>query len=347
MHAKDDVGDTPLHEAAGHDARATAVELITRGADVHSKNVSEKTPLHAAVWYTAEEVNAKILVDLGFVHADDDSGETPLHQAAGYSARATVAELITRGADVHAKDDSGNTPLHLVAGRGSRETVAELIAHGADLHAKNDSGNAPLQLAAGRDFVAGDIHGCFRTLELALARVGFEPGRDRLFSAGDLVNRGPHSMEASEWLEDGRIEDAVLGNHEAMVLNTLLNGGGRVRTGWMSQLDGTRIERWIGALWRLPVAMTIATAHGDVEIAHAGIVDRNWHRTIEGIGSGIRRSSRPRSWEDTERTGAARRERQSRAYERSSPATSPCTRRSATGTGGRSTSGQGSQDSTA
>ena len=60
---------------------------------------------------------------------------------------------------------------------------------------------------AGRDFVAGDIHGCYRTLERALAGVGFEPGQDRLFSAGDLVNRGPHSTEALERLEDGRIEE--------------------------------------------------------------------------------------------------------------------------------------------
>ena len=77
---------------------------------------------------------------------------------------------------------------------------------------------------AGRDFVAGDIHGCYRTLEMAPAGVGFEPGRDRLFSAGDLVNRGPHSTEALEWLEDGRIEEAVLGNHEAMVLRTRTPG---------------------------------------------------------------------------------------------------------------------------
>ena len=136
---------------------------------------------------------------------------------------------------------------------------------------------------AGRDFAAGDIHGCYRTLERALAGVGFEPGRDRLFSAGDLVNRGPHSTEALEWLEDGRIEEAVLGNHEAMVLRTLMNRERRARTGWIGELDDERTERWIGALWRLPLAMTVATEHGEVGIAHAGVVDRSWRRTIDGI----------------------------------------------------------------
>ena len=41
----------------------------------------------------------------------------------------------------------------------------------------------------GTDFVAGDVHGCFRTLERAMEAVDFNPERDRLFAVGDLVNR--------------------------------------------------------------------------------------------------------------------------------------------------------------
>ena len=37
-------------------------------------------------------------------------------------------------------------------------------------------------------------------------------------------------------------------------------------------------EEWIQALWRLPVAMTVATEHGDVGIVHAVVIDRSWHR---------------------------------------------------------------------
>ena len=50
--------------------------------------------------------------------------------------------------------------------------------------------------AHGRDFVVGDVHGCFRTLERALTELQFDPTRDRLFGVGDLVARGPHSLEA-------------------------------------------------------------------------------------------------------------------------------------------------------
>ena len=53
----------------------------------------------------------------------------------------------------------------------------------------------------GRDFVVGDVHGCFRTLQHALAALAFEPERDRLIGVGSLVARGPHSGKAVDWLE--------------------------------------------------------------------------------------------------------------------------------------------------
>ena len=105
----------------------------------------------------------------------------------------------------------------------------------------------------GRDFVASDIHGSYETLERALEEVRFEPGRDRLFSARDLVNRGPHSLDALKWLEEGRIHDAVLGNHETMALKTLLNRERRVLLGWMAEIDDALRERWIEELWRLRI----------------------------------------------------------------------------------------------
>ena len=52
-----------------------------------------------------------------------------------------------------------------------------------------------------RDWVVGDVHGCFETLRQALRGIDFEYGRDRLFSVGDLIDRGPNSIGALEWLE--------------------------------------------------------------------------------------------------------------------------------------------------
>ena len=76
-------------------------------------------------------------------------------------------------------------------------------------------------VTAGRDFVVGDVHGEFDTLEAMLASVGFLPGRDRLFALGDLIDRGPRSADALSWMESGRIELSVRGNHEQMLLDRI------------------------------------------------------------------------------------------------------------------------------
>ena len=49
------------------------------------------------------------------------------------------------------------------------------------------------QNTVGRDIAVGDIHGCFTELQRGLDTIGFDPCTDRLFSVGDLVDRGPES----------------------------------------------------------------------------------------------------------------------------------------------------------
>jgi serine/threonine protein phosphatase 1 len=71
----------------------------------------------------------------------------------------------------------------------------------------------------GRDFVVGDIHGCFDLLDQLLDQVSFDPGCDRLFSVGDLIDRGPDSMRSLEFLRAPWFF-AVKGNHEAMLLGS-------------------------------------------------------------------------------------------------------------------------------
>jgi hypothetical protein len=51
----------------------------------------------------------------------------------------------------------------------------------------------------GRDFVVGDIHGCFSKLSAELERLRFDRDVDRLFSVGDLVDRGPESAAVVDW----------------------------------------------------------------------------------------------------------------------------------------------------
>ena len=141
---------------------------------------------------------------------------------------------------------------------------------------------------AGRDFVVGDLHGCFRTLERALGALEFDPGRDRLFGVGDLVNRGPHSVEAIDWLER-RFEAVTMGNHDRLVLRWF-EADPRppppAQSEWLSEVQGREFSRWRAALASMPIALTIETPNGAVGVVHAEAPHRSWTESLRLIETG-------------------------------------------------------------
>lgn len=74
----------------------------------------------------------------------------------------------------------------------------------------------------GRDFVIGDLHGALRCYERLIEHIKFDPTVDRMFSVGDLVDRGDDSLGCLRLLKNGL--NAVLSNHETMMLDAF-NGG--------------------------------------------------------------------------------------------------------------------------
>lgn len=134
----------------------------------------------------------------------------------------------------------------------------------------------------GRDIIVGDIHGCFRKLQTVLDERGFNPDVDRLFSVGDLVDRGPDSDLSLEWLSKPWFH-AVQGNHEDMAIrwgkpgcmmdagNYMANGGG-----WNIANTFDKRADFSFAFEALPVAIELETDDGLVVIIHASVPGTSW-----------------------------------------------------------------------
>ena len=69
------------------------------------------------------------------------------------------------------------------------------------------------------NLLIGDLQGCCDALERLLAATGFSPSRDHLVVLGDLVNRGPQSLQVLQRLHAlGASATCLLGNHDLHLL---------------------------------------------------------------------------------------------------------------------------------
>ncbi len=68
-------------------------------------------------------------------------------------------------------------------------------------------------------YAIGDIQGCFDPLQRLLDQVHFDPNQDTLWFTGDLVNRGPQSLETLRFIKSlKKSAITVLGNHDITLL---------------------------------------------------------------------------------------------------------------------------------
>ncbi|MET0279633.1 MAG: symmetrical bis(5'-nucleosyl)-tetraphosphatase [Steroidobacteraceae bacterium] len=121
-------------------------------------------------------------------------------------------------------------------------------------------------------YAIGDVQGCYQPLRALLRRLHFTPDRDELYFVGDLVNRGPQSLQVLRFVRSlGAGAHTVLGNHDLHLL-ALHHAQRAKRAG--DTLDEVLAARDRGPLldWLIERPLVIDNVRQRELIVHAGIV---------------------------------------------------------------------------
>jgi len=129
-----------------------------------------------------------------------------------------------------------------------------------------------------RTFFIGDIHGCAE--ELAELFEKFSPNAsDNVYQVGDLINKGPNSVAALEFVLKHNIK-CVMGNHEAKLLNILTKQKTELTPKELKLLDNVQKPEWIASVVsKFPLWIDT----GKELLLHAGLEPKK--KTLEDMDS--------------------------------------------------------------
>jgi bis(5'-nucleosyl)-tetraphosphatase (symmetrical) len=119
-------------------------------------------------------------------------------------------------------------------------------------------------------FAIGDIQGCFDALIQLLDEAGFNASRDRLWLVGDLVNRGPQSLEVLRYVKSlGDAAQVVLGNHD---LHLIMQADGYGRSSSEDTLDAVLAADDRDELLRWLRSRPLFHQDDEYAMVHAGLL---------------------------------------------------------------------------
>ncbi len=120
------------------------------------------------------------------------------------------------------------------------------------------------------NYIVGDIQGCYSGLRELLREVKFSPKKDKLWAVGDLIARGPESLETIKYLMSlGDSFDTVLGNHDLHFL-AICNGYKQAKKSDCLEdlLSAKKLPKYIAWLRTKPLASLI---NKHTLLTHAGL----------------------------------------------------------------------------
>lgn len=135
----------------------------------------------------------------------------------------------------------------------------------------------------GHDWYTTDTHGQFTALHQLMNHAGFDTTKDRLLHGGDLIDRGPESAYALQWLMKKWLI-ALQGNHEVMVLMSLESTFGKdfhCRFGglWFHE-EGFDQQPYVSVFEGLPLAIEVPIGDKMVGLVHGDCVGTDWAKFI-------------------------------------------------------------------
>lgn len=119
-------------------------------------------------------------------------------------------------------------------------------------------------------YAIGDLQGCYEPLRRLLDYISFDPATDRLWFVGDLVNRGPQSLEVLRFVKSlGAAATVVLGNHD---LHLVMQAEGFGKAGKEDTLQAVLAAADRDELLDWLRAQPLFHLDGDWAMVHAGLL---------------------------------------------------------------------------